>query len=186
MNNLLNKEEEVKNFLRVLVNKKVSSSIKVLDLNFLNEKDSKGNTILHNAVLQKDILLITDIISVVNLVNDTGMKDKFLNITNNDGNTALHLAAYSCQQNNNDLSSEAIAKLLDNAGCKKTIPNNKGLIVSSSESPPPSASEYSKRLFSMFGGQQSPTNSTKSSNSSFEIKKSTFLSFFFSFTPCIF
>jgi hypothetical protein len=87
-----------------------------------------------------------------------------INQQNNNGDLPMHIAV----RNQN----EKIAKLLDNAGCKKTIPNNKGLIVSSSESPPPSASEYSRRLFSMFGGQQSPTNSTKSSNSSFENKKS--------------
>lgn len=153
--------EKVKNFLEVLNNE--PSSFKVLNLNFLNKKDSQGNTILHNAVTKKDLSLTTDIVNLKKLVNDTKLFGGFLNTQNNEGNTALHLAAKSCEDNNNCATSEAIAKLLHGSGSDPNIRNKGGFVVSSSESPP-SASEYRDRLFSMYGGQDTPSNTTKRSN----------------------
>ena len=157
--------EKVKNFLEVLNNE--PSSFKVLNLNFLNKKDSQGNTILHNAVAKKDLSLTTDIVNLKKLVEDTKLFGGFLNTQNNEGNTALHLAAKSCQDNNNCVTSEAIAKLLHGSGSDPNIRNKGGFIVSSSESPPaPTASEYRDRIFKMYGGQESPSpsNITKRSN----------------------
>jgi hypothetical protein len=153
--------EKVKNFLEILL--KLSSSLKVVDLNFLNEIDSSKNTILHNAVINKDLSLITDLISVSNLANNDE-KRKFLDMQNKDGDTALHLAAKLCENKNAEPKCEAIAKLLDNAGSNKNIANKGGFIVSSSESAAPNASEYRDRLFKMFGGQQSQSSSPPSSS----------------------
>jgi len=151
--------EKVKNFLEVLNNE--PSSFKVLNLNFLNKKDSQGNTILHNAVSKKDLSLTTDIVNLKKIVNDTKLFDGFLNTQNNEGNTALHLAAKLCQDNNNCATSEAIAKLLHVSGSNPNIRNKGGFVVSSSESPTaPTASEYRDRLFSMYGGQDTPINTT--------------------------
>jgi len=158
--------QKVKNFLEVLNNE--PTSFKVLNLNFLNKKDSQGNTILHNAVINKDLSLTTDIVNLKKLIDDTKLFGGFLNTQNNEGNTSLHLAAKACQDNKNCATSEAIAKLLHVSGSDPNIRNKGGFIVSSSESPP-SASEYRDRLFSMFGGQQSPTNSINSGSS---VKKS--------------
>ena len=161
MNNI--SRVEVKNFLRVLKN--VSSSLKVVDLNFLNKTDSSGNTILHNAVQNQDVEEVNAIIDVALLVENKNIKEKFLDMQNKAGDTAIHIAATKCEEKNLDSKArcEAIAKLLDAAGANKNIPNRGGFIVSSSESPP-SASEYRDRLFKMFGGQQSPL-STNSNNS---------------------
>jgi len=165
MNNI--SRVEVKNFLRVLKN--VSSSLKVVDLNFLNKTDSSGNTILHNAVQNQDVEEVNAIIDVALLVENKNIKEKFLDMQNKAGDTAIHIAATKCEEKNLDSKArcEAIAKLLDAAGANKNIPNRGGFIVSSSESPP-SASEYRDRLFKMFGGQQSPlsTNSNNSTNKS--------------------
>jgi ankyrin repeat protein len=78
--------------------------------------DDKGNTILHQAVIDNDFNMVQM------LLNKMIDSDKnIINIQNSDGNTAFHLSLFN--ENNQ------IAQLLDKGGADKTIRNNEGEFV---------------------------------------------------------
>ena len=79
-------------------------------------KSEEGNTILHQAVLDNDVDMVSMLIEKMKDSNKN-----IINYQNNDGNTAFHLSLI----NNNNL----ISQLLDSAGADKTIRNNKGEYV---------------------------------------------------------
>jgi len=143
----------------------ISDSLNLLNLNFLNQIDKNGNTLLHNAVLNKDLHLIQDLFNLVKLVKnlDSNTKSKVLDSQNKEGNTPFHIAARLCEQATVDSDDcklcESIAKLLDREGCKKNIPNKQGEIISSSESPKINTSEYKSNIINLFGTKS--INTTK-------------------------
>jgi len=155
---------QVKNFFTMLEN--ISDSLNLLNLNFLNQVDNNGNTLLHNAVLNKDLHLIQGLFNLIKLVKnlDSNTKSKVLDSQNKEGNTPFHIAARLCEQaavESDDCKlCESIAKLLDREGCKKNIPNKQGEIISSSESPKINTSEYKSNIINLFG-TKSINTSTK-------------------------
>ena len=82
----------------------------------LDFTDENGNTILHQAIINNDINLVNLILEKSKETNQN-----ILNIQNNQGNTAFHLAI---KNENNE-----IANILDNAGIDKTIKNNDGEFI---------------------------------------------------------
>ena len=150
---------EVKNFFLTL--DKISSNFKLEKIEFLDSVDKYGNTLLHNIVIEKDLETLG---SLLNLISNVNTKSKLLDCKNKQGNTAFHLAAEFCQTakigSPECLICTNMAKLLDNAGANKNIPNNKGEIISS-DAPKCEQSEYKTNLLaasrkfvsnSLFGG----------------------------------
>ena len=150
---------EVKNFFKTL--DKISSNFKLEKIDFLESVDINGNTLLHNIVIEKDLETLG---YLLNLISNVNTKSKLLDCKNNDGNTAFHIAADFCQTSKigspECLICTNMAKLLDNAGANKNIPNKKGEIISSDE-PKCEQSEYRQNLLaasrkfvsnSLFGG----------------------------------
>jgi len=137
----------------------ISDSLNLLNLNFLNQVDKNGNTLLHNAVLNKDLHLIQDLFNLIKLVKnlDSNTKSKVLDSQNKEGNTPFHIAARLCEQatvGSDDCNlCDTIAKLLDREGCKKNIPNKQGEVISSSESPKANTSEYKSNIINLFGSR---------------------------------
>jgi hypothetical protein len=143
---------KVKEFLSFLEN--ISASIQIVNLNFLTAEDLKKNTILHLAVLNKDLDIIQTILNLIQSLDQT-TKSKFLNYQNINGDTALHIAAKMCQEKDGDCAvCEAIAKNLDVAGCRKDIANNRGQVIEASDSPKSNSSSSSANslISKIFGG----------------------------------
>jgi len=82
----------------------------------LDFTDENGNTILHQAIIDNDINMVNLILEKAKETNQN-----ILNIQNNQGNTAFHLAI---KNENNE-----IANILDNAGIDKSIKNNDGEFI---------------------------------------------------------
>lgn len=78
--------------------------------------DDQGNTILHQAVMENNIDMVISLLEKMKESNKN-----IIDVQNNDGNTAFHLAILN--ENN------AIAQILDEAGADKTIRNNDGEFV---------------------------------------------------------
>ena len=95
-------------------------------MNFINKilnmlpdfdfKDEEGNTILHQAVLENNIEMV-----VLLLEKMKNSNKNIIDIQNNQGDTAFHLAV---KNNYNE-----IAQILDKAGADKTIINDNGEFV---------------------------------------------------------
>jgi len=168
VNEYLKNNDKVKDFLGML--EKFLTEIKSINDNF------KDNTLLHAAVLNKDLKTVTLILDILNSMNYE-TKTKYINAQNKDGNTAIHNAANlcgKCQLNSDENKTcEAIATLLDKNGAIKTIPNNQGEIVgvsdksptiSGNNSPLSHVSEYRSNILNFTGGffnsnSSSPSNS---------------------------
>lgn len=78
--------------------------------------DDQGNTILHQAVMENNIDMVISLLEKMKESNKN-----IIDVQNNDGNTAFHLAILN--ENN------AIAQILDEASADKTIRNNDGEFV---------------------------------------------------------
>ncbi len=146
---------------------KISTDIEIHNLNFLYLVDSNGNSLLHNIVLNKDLHTMQHLFQLIEKTNKES-KSKFINLQNNNGDTAFHLAAKACEKKNLDddaVKCTSIGKLLEDAGAKKNIPNKQGLIIDSS-SPPSKNISSPSILAGLFGGNFSSTSgSSVSSNS---------------------
>ena len=160
----LENQGRVKQFFEMLGN--ISNDLKVVKLDFLNLVSGDGNSLLHNIVLKKDLHTMQHLFKLIEKT-DIESKSKFVNLQNNNGDTALHLAAKAC--GNPALEDvkicTSIALLLEGEGANKNIPNKQGLIIDSS-SPPSKNISSPSILAGLFGGNYSSTSgSSVSSNS---------------------
>jgi len=124
---------QVKDFFAKL--ESITESVSILNLNFLNLVDKNGNSLLHNVVSNKDLHMMQTIFKLIKSL-ELKQKSEFINLQNNNGDTAFHVAALSCekslQNNDNNVLCDAIAKLLEEEGANKNIPNKQGMVVSAS------------------------------------------------------
>jgi len=160
----LENQGRVKLFFEMLGN--ISNDLKIVNLNFLYLVDSNGNSLLHNIVLKKDLSTMQHLFVLINKA-DIESKSKFINLQNNNGDTALHLAAKAC----GDLASKdgvicnSIAKLLEVEGARTDITNKQGQIIDSS-SPPSKNISSPSILAGLFGGNYSSTSGSNVSSNS--------------------
>ena len=124
---------QVKDFFAKL--ESITESVSIINLNFLNLVDKNGNSLLHNVVSNKDLHMMQTIFKLIKSL-ELKQKSEFINLQNNNGDTAFHVAALSCekslQNNDNNVLCDAIAKLLEEEGANKNIPNKQGMVVSAS------------------------------------------------------
>jgi len=161
---------KVKDFFVMLG--KISSDVEIANLNFLYLVDSKGNSLLHNIVLNKDLHTMTHLFVLIKKA-DKESKSKFINLQNNNGDTPFHLAAKACEKPSPEeaVICNNIAKLLENEGAKKSIPNKQGLIIDSSVVSPKNISSPSI-LAGLFGGNFSSTSGSNVSSNSITTESS--------------
>jgi hypothetical protein len=161
---------KVKDFFVMLG--KISTDIEIHNLNFLYLVDSNGNSLLHNIVLNKDLHTMQHLFELIKKA-DKESKSKFINLQNNNGDTAFHLAAKACEKqlDNDAVKCTSIAKLLEEEGAKKNIPNKQGLIIDSSS---PSSKNISSPsiLAGLFGGNFSSTSGSNVSSNSITTESS--------------
>jgi hypothetical protein len=121
---------QVKDFFAKL--ESIIESVSITNLNFLNLVDKNGNSLLHNVVSNKDLHMMQTIFKLIKSL-ELKQKSEFINLQNNNGDTAFHLAALSCERSlDNNVLCDAIAKLLEEEGANKNIPNKQGMVVSAS------------------------------------------------------
>jgi len=149
VNDYLQNNDKVKDFLELL--EKFMNEI-----NLVNNKNN-DNTLLHAAVLKKDLKTVTIILDIINKMNNE-TKSKYINAQNKRGDTALHIAANLCQKTSIDSDEnkkcEAMAKLLDSNGADKSLANHGGEIVGVSDIDVNSSplSEYKSKILNIAGG----------------------------------
>lgn len=155
---------KVKDFLAMLEN--ILPDVNIVKLDFLNLVDNKGNTILHNAALKKDLHIIQSIFKIIKKV-DKLVRSNFIDAQNSNKSTAFHLAVESCQNNPEGSSDfavcDAIAKLFDAEGANKNIKNKGGYVIESSPQPSIKESEYKNNIISLYGGSISSSSKYSSS-----------------------
>jgi hypothetical protein len=152
---------KVKDFF-VMLGKISPDNLIINNLNFLYLVDTNGNSLLHNIVLNKDLHTMQHLFELIKKA-DKESKSKFVNLQNNNGDTALHLAAKACGDPalEDGVICNSIAKLLETEGAMKNITNKQGQIIDSSVVSPKNISSPSI-LAGLFGGNYSSTSSSNS------------------------